>query len=320
MNALLKTEATSAVVDAFNTPVLLIIFNRPEKTRSVFEAIKKQKPRYLYVAADGPRPGNTDDIEKCKAARGVIQVDWDCDLHTLYRDENRGCGRGPAEAISWFFENVDEGIILEDDCLPVAYFFYYCQQLLHHFRTDEHMFVVSGTNPVIKWKSGKSSYTITKYAGTWGWATWKRAWLKFDHSIKEWETSEGKAKVRQFLNSERHYRVFNDIFETFSNPIRQIDVWDYQWFFTRFVSGGYSIVPGKNLISNIGFGDEANHTIYKDDKLSGLTSFEQNDPIVFRKSKPDKIYDWYIFERIINPQKRSTVKKIVLKILKFLYS
>ena len=311
----------SANIDvAFETAILLIIFNRPETTRRVFEMIKKQKPKHFFVAADGPRLDRPDDIEKCKAARDVIQVDWDCEFHTLYRDENRGCGKGPAEAITWFFENVDEGIILEDDCLPASYFFYYCQQLLQHFRKDESMFVISGTNPVIKWKSGKKSYIITKYAGTWGWATWKRAWVKFDHTIKEWETNEGKAKVREFLNSEKHYRVFSDIFNTFSNPVRQIDVWDYQWFFTRFSSGGFSILPCKNLISNIGFGDDANHTKYKDDKLSGLTSFEQNEPIVFRKSKPDKIYDWYIFERIINPQKRSIFKKISLKILKLIYS
>jgi len=130
----------------FETPILLIIFNRPGTTRLVFEVIRQQKPEYLYVAADGPRSGREDDIEKCKAAREIIKVDWECELHTLYREQNLGCGRGPADAITWFFNNVEQGIILEDDSVPHPDFFKYCSELLEVYKDNDKIKVIGSAN------------------------------------------------------------------------------------------------------------------------------------------------------------------------------
>ena len=164
----------------FETPVLLLIFNRPALTREVFDTIRQQKPKFLFVAADGPRPDRKDDIEKCKATREIINPDWDCELYTLYRDENLGCGRGPAEVISWFFNHVEQGIILEDEVIPSMSFSRYCSELLEIYRDEQRVFMISGINLLSPWKAEESSYTFAYLGGIPAWAPWKRAWDKFD--------------------------------------------------------------------------------------------------------------------------------------------
>lgn len=149
----------------FETPVLLIIFNRPDATRQTLDAIRRVRPRQLFVAADGPRPDKPTDPERCQAARAVIhEVDWPCAVQTLFRAENRGCGHGPAEAITWFFGQVEAGIILEDDCVPEESFFPYCQSLLEHYQHDDKVYMISGTNALRKWPFSKSSYCLAIWA------------------------------------------------------------------------------------------------------------------------------------------------------------
>ena len=159
----------------FEVPVLLLVFNRPGTAQQVFDAIKEIKPRQLFVVADGPRPDKPDDVLKCEATRKIFNgIDWQCELKTLFRDENRGCGRGPAEAITWFFEQIEEGIILEDDCVPDESFFTYCRQLLHKYRDDEGVFMITGTNALKAWRPTRSSYFYSAFEHSLGWTTWLR--------------------------------------------------------------------------------------------------------------------------------------------------
>ena len=297
-------------------PVLLIIFNRPEITMRTFAQIRKAKPRQLFVAADGPRPGHPDDRERCRAAREVInEVDWDCELKTLFRDQNRGCGYGPAEAITWFFEHVEHGIILEDDCMPSESFFPYCAELLQKYSDDEKIWVISGTNPLKRWYTKRSSYIITKMGGTWGWATWRRAWKHFDYEAKKWFTKEGREKVSHSLGKQQYVEVFAKEFDHYFETVRE-DVWDYQWLFARYYHGALSIVPSVNLISNIGFGEDATHT--KDETFNMPGRQELEFPLTHPGRRTSRFYDRLVFERFINPQPRSFFKKAVMKAAKII--
>lgn len=211
------------------TPVLLIIFNRPAPTQQIFNAIRQSRPQQLFVVADGPRADKEGEKEKCDQTRHIIQqVDWECELHTLFRDQNMGCGFGVAAAISWFFEHVEEGIILEDDCLPHPDFFPFCTELLDYYRRQTQIMIVSGNNFQYGRKRGNASYYFSKWTHTWGWASWRRAWKFYDHTL---------------LSSER-----------------QSHIWDTQWMFSVRKAGGLTILPNVNLISNIGFGYDATHT------------------------------------------------------------
>src|SRR5690606_34245197 len=129
-----------------NTPILFLIFSRQDTTRREFEAIRAAHPRQVFIAADGPRPHKEGEAERCEECRKIAsEVDWPCEVHTLFREENLGCGRAVSGAITWFFEHVEEGIILEDDTLPGPGFFRFCSELLERYRHDTRVMAVSGS-------------------------------------------------------------------------------------------------------------------------------------------------------------------------------
>jgi hypothetical protein len=260
----------------FQTPILLLIFNRPETTEKVFNAIRNQKPKYLFIAADGPRQNNEADIDLCKRAREIVAaIDWDCEVKKLFRDKNLGCGAGPAQAITWFFENVEQGIILEDDILPDPSFFLFCQDMLNYFKNDTEVMHISGCYFLELFEGGKfepESYYFTQHIHVWGWATWRRAWKHYDYDMK------GSAALNVSKSLTKYYGGYSifwrDIFEGMTH--KGNDIWDYQWMFAIYKHNGIAINPTKNLTTNIGFGNNATHTtdagsIFTKVKLSSLS-------------------------------------------------
>ena len=277
--------------------MLLIIFNRPDTTRSVFESIREAKPRRLYIAADGPRPGVASDIARCDEARKVVSViDWDCEVKTLFREKNLNCGRAPSSAISWFFTHEHEGIILEDDCLPAQSFFWFCEELLARYRNDNRVMHIGGNNFLNGWQRDKEySYYFSRSGHIWGWATWRRAWKHFDYNISLY----GKLKQKDYFANffmhwpEKVYRLRK--FDNTVEPERRVDWWDYQWDFARYVHSGLAIVPERNLVQNIGFGQWATHTTNKNSPTAGLEARDiafplRHPPFMIRDVESDRRY------------------------------
>ena len=241
-------------------PVLLIVFKRPDVTQKVFARIREARPAQFFVAADGPRPDHFGEEQLCAATRQVVQqVDWASEVKTLFRDNNLGCGRGVSSAIDWFFEHVESGIILEDDCLPSESFFSFCGQMLSHYRHDTRVVSVSGTNVLGRWKETSNAYLFSYYGGNWGWATWRRAWRLFDDRMTLWQTPANRKYLEYVLANKAQADSVATWFNSVSGNKRP-DVWDYQWFCSRLMSSGLNIVPAHNLVSNIGFGEAATHT------------------------------------------------------------
>jgi len=254
-----------------NTPVLFLVFNRPSTTRRVFEAIKNAKPRRLYIAADGPRYHKKGEAEKCLEVRSIVlDVDWECEVHTLFRDENLGCGEGVSSAITWFFDHEPEGIILEDDCLPSADFFPYCSELLERYRDDKRIMGISGTNLVPDHvRNDNYSYSFSNHNNIWGWATWKRAWDLYDYEMTQYKKVIRKGYLNSSFSSTYESDYFLWVFErTFLIPSI---TWDYQWEFVRRINSGLTIMPKRNMISNLGFGEDATHTTDTEDPSSQLS-------------------------------------------------
>ena len=300
----------------YTTPILFLIFNRPSITRQTFEAIRQTKPKFLFIAADGPRHNRPEDIQKCEAARTIVsQINWPCELRTLFRDENRGCGRGPAEAITWFFEQVEEGIILEDDCVPDLSFFPYCQALLEKYRHDEQVYMITGTNALRKWGNRKSSYFFSFMAHSLGWASWRRAWRTFDYEMTEWGTASGQKKVKNTLSNESYFKHYQTEFTNYQAN-KPEDVWDFQWALARWINGGKTVVPSVNLITNIGFNADATHSFYEHDLLANLPLHRIEFPLRDPTQKTNRFFDWYLFERFINQEKRTMLKRMILKLIK----
>ena len=292
-----------------DTPVLFIIFNRPGVTLRVINEIKKQKPKFLFIAADGPRAGVEDDIDKCRRVRELVlnTIDWECEVKTLFRKENLGCGKGVSGAIDWFFENVEMGIILEDDCLPNRSFFNFCEILLNHYEENDKVFAISGVNFQDR-KIGKESYFFSKYLYVWGWATWRRAWNNYDFDLSGLENFKKEDIIKEIDSSEYFKRYWYSIFEKVSN--KEIDTWDYQLVFSSWKSNGLTIVPNKNLVSNIGFGTEATHTTQD----SPLANMKTEEMILIKHPKKitrNKSADNYISSKIYKiPQDVSNYKKV----------
>lgn len=241
------------------TPVAFIIFNRPDTAERVFAEIAKVRPPKLLVIADGPRADRPGELEKCNASRSIIdRVDWPCEVLTNYSEVNLGCKNRVSSGIDWVFSQVEEAIILEDDCLPEPSFFQFCEEMLVRHRHDERIGMVSGTNFLDSKIVIDDSYYFSKYMTIWGWATWRRAWDTYDVNVKFWP----RLKKDRFLDTrikqktERDYwcRVFDGVHN------RTIDTWDYQWVLCNWSHSRLSIVPAVNLVSNIGFRADATHT------------------------------------------------------------
>lgn len=241
------------------TPVLFMIFNRYDTTQKVFNAIKRVKPRQLFVAADGPRENKEGEKEKCEQVRKIIeQVDWDCEVKTLFRDKNLGCKIAVSSAIDWFFENVEEGIILEDDCLPSQSFFWFCQELLEYYRDDTRIMMVSGNNFQFGKTRGEGSYYFSKYAHIWGWATWRRAWKCYDVRMANFKMFKTENQINNIFRIKQQQKYWTKIFQlTYDGKINS---WGYVWTYTCFINNGLCIMPNVNIVSNIGFSREALHT------------------------------------------------------------
>ena len=262
------------------TPVAFLIFNRPETTRKVFAEISKAKPEKLLVVADGPRADRAGEAQRCLEARSVIErVDWDCEVLTNYADENMGCKRRVSSGLTWVFETVEEAIVLEDDCLPHASFFPFCEELLERYRTDERVTMISGDNFQFNRRRTPYSYYFTRYVHIWGWASWRRAWQHYDVEMKLWPELRETNWLADILGQEEAAEYWRQIFELVYAG--RIDTWDYQWAFACWMQNGLSIVPEVNLISNIGFGDAATHTHAGNtvNKLANLPPVEMDFPL-----------------------------------------
>lgn len=246
---------------SFDTPVLLLAWRRPDMTRQVLDAIRLAAPTRLFVACDGPRPDHPGDEAGVRAVQQCIDsaVDWPCRFERLYRDTNFGCGRGPADAIGWFFSQVAEGIVLEDDCVPHPDFFPYCASLLERYRDDNRVWQISGNNYQDGQWRGHGSYYFSRYTHSWGWASWHRAWKHYDADLRRWPAFKESGFINSVFDDRLEAAYWSEIWESLWQNGAP-DLWDYQWTFTCLSNGGLSALPNRNLVLNIGFGEEATHT------------------------------------------------------------
>lgn len=272
------------------SPVLFVVFNRPDTTTQVFEAIRKAKPTKLYIAADGPRPHKNGEVDRCTEVRNFAsKVDWPCEIFTLFQKENLGCKRGVSTAITWFFENEEEGIILEDDVVPHPDFFTYCDEMLAKYRDDQRVMMITGTNYLSN-KNLDEPYFFSEHFTIWGWATWKRAWSLYDIDMRLWDTPRVRENLSYKFNNSYIWKHFRDTFD--SLKVNYIDTWDIQWVFTCLINSGLCITPKVNLITNIGV--EGTHSdvvtdshFIKSESLD-IKQLENYHPIVMINSNYDK--------------------------------
>lgn len=233
------------------------------------------KPSQLFIAADGPRSNRLDEAQKCKEVRDIVKaVDWECELHTRFSDTNLGLKIAVSSAITWFFEHVESGIILEDDCLPTRSFFNFCKIMLEKYRDDDRIFHITGNNFQFGTYYGESSYYFSKIPAIWGWATWRRAWNFFDGDVTTFEAFKEQRIIENIFPNKNTQRFWLDKIEATK---RGNDSWGFPWVYTVLSNNGLCITPNHNLVSNCGFGPDAVHATDPTSRFSNIPVEELGD-------------------------------------------
>lgn len=262
-----------------STAVLLIGFNRIGPLRHVFEAVRAARPARLYFAADGPR--NEEERPRCEEVRALAtEVDWPCELRTRFNERNLGLRKGVSSALDWFFENEEEGIVLEDDTLPVPGFFSFCEELLARYRNDERIWALMGNNLMDDWNGpidGDYYFSAHGYGAPWGWASWRRVWKHYDVDMKQWPKLRESPLLKDFFLNSHEEEVARIIFDRVHDG--RMNSWSYQLDLTRIINHGLNILPRLNLVDNIGFDGDGTHTTTADDPRNKRTARSMADPL-----------------------------------------
>ena len=274
----------------FTIPILFITFNRPDHVRQVLTEILKQHPTTLYVCQDGARENNELDRIKCQEVRDVVNEltsayainNTNFTLHTLYQEKNLGCGPGPAAGITWFFNQVEMGIVMEDDCLPHPDFFAYCEELLTRYKDDKQVQFINATLYHDRWQCD-ASYGFSRYMVTGAWAGWRRTWQGFDIDMHTWHPRQFRKQVKRLTKSTTEANWWYWKLKEIQADTSKKSYWDYQMQMHLFRMEALTIHPAKNLISNIGFDAVGTHTWVNDGR--GGRKLEAILPIVHSNNR-----------------------------------
>jgi hypothetical protein len=302
-------------MDELEIPVVLIVFNRPQTTRQVFERISRARPKTLFLVADGPRPGKSDDAVGCKEVREMVQsVNWDCDVHCDFSDENLGTKMRISSGLGRVFSEVDRAIILEDDCVPDVSFFPYCETLLKIFEDDPRIMMICGINHQGSDVPIPYSYYFSRYMLCWGWATWARAWKHYDGDMSLWPLARDQKLLEGLFENRISARYWAKRFQmTYEGKLNS---WSYPWTLSCWLQNGLSILPSKNLVSNIGFGSQATNTFGKRNRLANLPVSQMQFPLIHppyvQRYMPADLYIERIIyrDKLLTPVKRWIKKKL----------
>lgn len=246
-----------------NTAILLTFWNRKDKLKTLIEAIRENKPKKIYLACDGPRLNISSDYLMVEESRKEVEelIDWECSINKLYSEKNLGCRDAMTKAINWLFDNEEQGIILEEDCVPHKDFLPYCEELLVKYKNNKTIWNISGTNLQKGNKRGDGSYYFSKYFNCWGWASWRDRWLNFDSNLKSWPEFKRIKFLDNIFFDQKEIKYWSKIFDDLffrGEP----NSWAYRWFYTCLVNNALTVVPNKNLIQNIGFDKFSTNTNY----------------------------------------------------------
>ena len=257
------------------TPVALFVFNRPETTRRLFDAIAAAEPPRLLVVADGPRGHRVGDVEACARVREIVrEVRWPCEVSTLFAATNLGCDARIVSGLDWVFSMVEEAIVLEDDCLPDPSFFRFCDEMLQRYHGDARVASIGGTQLVPEAVKGEASYLFSQLGGNWGWATWREEWQRFDRTMEHWPALKLDGMLGELFDDKATIRFWTRIFDE-AHASGGSCPWDYRWVYTHLRNNALTVLPRVNLVQNIGFGEGATHTGHVDERWTPAASTMQ---------------------------------------------
>lgn len=300
--------------EAYTEPVLILAFNRPDRVVELIDRLREIKPSSVFVSVDGPRPGNESDEHRVRKVHDALDnIDWPCTVTTRFLDMNLGCGRAVSTGIDWFFENVERGIILEDDVLPSADFFVFSAELLEFYDADERVFAISGCNFVPPGLPEQdASYRFSALTHVWGWATWKRAWNHYEFDMTSWRQRLPMTKRWAAMGGDLGGFVYwTAVFDWMRWG--RIDTWDYQWTLAQMAAGGLTATSNANLVENVGFREDATHTTEKPDFVRELEKLDL--PMKYARVERDLTSDRWIRSQVLQASTQSAWRMVKQNLL-----
>jgi hypothetical protein len=263
-----------SLMSLYKLPILILCYNKLNSLKRIISILKKLKYSNIYISLDGPSSDN--DQNNLKVLEYVNQLKTKKKYNIKINKYNKGCKTAVSQAITWFFKNEEKGVILEEDCIPSNSFFKFCYFLLEKYENNKKIGHISGTNP-LKFYNSKHSYFFSHYGGVWGWATWRDRWSKYDVKMKEWKNYE---KFNLYFKTKNFLDFILRLYQLNKTYKNKIDTWDYQWTFSKIKNNYLSIIPSKNLITNVGFNKKAKHTFDNNNSFSFLKKFEIRFPLI----------------------------------------
>lgn len=282
-----------------NTPVIYIFFNRPDVVKKTFPAIRAQRPRQLYLIADGPRASRPTDAERCRETRAAVEsmLDWECQVTRDYSEMNLGSGKRISSGLTTALGKLGEGIIIEDDILPTPAFFQFCGEMLERYRHVPAVHGISGYNPIGRYLPGERRAVPALTHITWGWATWQRAWTAYRGELQGWNDDAVRDRIKAYVRDPLYFDELVRAFRVVQN--REVDAWDYQWIFTMLYERRHAIVSAVNLVENLGFMEDATHTFEKPAFAYSLKTYAvPTSPPPEIGAEPDRLFDrvhWQVY-------------------------
>ena len=274
--------------------VLLLVYNRPKETSRILKLLDNYKFKKIYISSDGPKKNN--DLNENFYENKKILKSLDKKKYSInFLQKNHGCKIGVSKGIHWFFKNENKGIILEDDCIPNKSFFKFCESMLSKYKNSNVM-VVSGNNFLKNKIKINHSYYFSKYNHCWGWATWKRSWLKYDGNMKKWEVFKSSKKWKKLITNKTERKYWEKIFNLCK--FNKIDSWAYPWLLTIWINNGCTIIPKYNLVKNIGEIGTNNSFYKKNDYKTKQLNFNLKHP---NKIEINLKADSYVMENFFKP-------------------
>jgi hypothetical protein len=270
------------------------VFNRPAHTQKTFQSIREQRPDKLFIIADGPRKENANDLKNCKLVRSLLDsVDWPCAIYKNYAETNMGLKNRVSSGLDWVFSQVEEAIILEDDCLANPDFFNFCSAMLKKYKDENRVFAITGNNFQNGHQRGEASYYFSKYPHCWGWATWRRAWEKYEGQIPFWPEWKHSPEWKSMNTNDKEEIFWTSLFDKVYEG--RMNSWAFPWMASLWKHSGLTVTPGINLVTNIGHGPEATNTITID-KMAEIPSYRFNISAYPKEIKQDITADNYVLK------------------------
>ncbi|MEO7413115.1 MAG: glycosyltransferase family A protein [Opitutaceae bacterium] len=292
----------------FETPIIYVLFNRPELTRRTFAAVQKVRPHRLYLIADGPREHSPTDAARCAETRAVVEsmLDWKCEVTRDYSTANLGCGRRLSSGLTSAFALLGEAIVLEDDVLPHPDFFAFCEGMLVRHRHDSHVHAISGFQPLDRYAPAQGLAVASTFNWIWGWASWQRSWKDYCFDLDAHWTQPGmRESIRSYVSDEFNFQWHAGNFDVLLK--NGVDTWDFQWSYTLLAQRRVSLVSSVNLIENLGFDADATHTHRQSAYLRNLGIHETIRANRERPTnRPDQLHD-RMFGQIIHAGSRGKI-------------